>query len=123
LTAPADLRSRILIVEDEMMIALLIEDVLEELGYEMVGPVSKLEAAVKLARDETFDAAILDVNIRGGDTYPVATILRERGIPFVMASGYGGWALPDAFKGQPLLQKPFTAADVKKVIGAMLSEA
>ncbi len=115
-------RGRILVVEDEMMIALLIEDALNGLGYEVVGPASKLEAAIKLARDETFHAAILDVNIRGGDTYPVATILRERGIPFVLASGYGGWALPPALKGHVLLQKPFTASDVETAIGTMLSE-
>ena len=120
--APTHPRVRILIVEDEMMIALLIEDALDELGYAVVGPVSKLDAAITLARDETFSAAILDVNIRGGNTFPVATILRERGIPFVLASGYGAWALPDAFKGHPLLQKPFTASDVEKAIGAMLTE-
>lgn len=116
-------RSRVLIVEDEMMIALLIEDVLGELGYDVVGPAGKLEAAITLARDEMFSAAILDVNIRGGDTFPVATILRERGIPFFLASGYGKWALPDAFQGHPLLQKPFTASDVEKAMDAMLPHA
>jgi len=110
----------ILIVEDETMIAMLIEFAVGDMGYEVVGPASKLEVACKLARDETFRAAILDVNIRGGDTYPVAMILRERGIPFVLATGYGGWAMPDAFKGHPLLQKPFTAAEVAQAIGVML---
>ncbi len=110
---------RILVVEDETMIAVLIEDMLEMLGCEIVGPASKLDAAIQLARDELIDAAILDVTIRGGQVFPVAEILRERGIPFVLASGYGQWALPEAFRGNPRLQKPFTVGEFEGALNAV----
>lgn len=99
---------RILVVEDEMLIALIIEETLQDLGCVVVGPVGRVDAALQLAKDETLDAAILDVSIRGGKVYPVAEQLLARGIPFVLASGYGDWALPDAFQAQPRLTKPFT---------------
>jgi CheY-like chemotaxis protein len=72
---------RVLVVEDELVIAVTIEDVLRALGCEIVGPVATVEKALKLARDETFDVAILDVTIRGGKVYPVAELLLARGIP------------------------------------------
>ena len=95
---------RILAVEDEVMIAVLIEDVLKILGCVVLGPVSKLEAAVRIAKEEQFDAAILDITIRRGQVFPVAEILMERHIPFVFASGYSDWALPETFRGQPRLE-------------------
>ena len=112
---------RILVVEDETIIAAFIEDILISLGCEIVGPASKLETAIRLAREEPCDAAFLDVTIRGGQVFPVAEILRERGIPFVLASGYGEWALPDAFRGNPRLQKPFTSAQLEEALGAICS--
>ena len=81
---------RVLVVEDEMMISMLLEDMLGELGYETVGPASRLESALDMARDADVQAAILDVNLHGRPTWPVAEILRERGIPFMFATGYGG---------------------------------
>jgi len=111
---------RILVVEDETLIAILIEDVLESLGYEVVGPVSKLEIALKLASEQTFSAAILDVTIRGGEVFPVAEVLRDRGIPFVLASGCGAWALPETFKDQALLPKPFNGDELEAAVSAML---
>lgn len=116
-------RGRILVVEDEMLIALLIEDALDELSYDVVGPAGRLENAIKLAREEVFSAAILDVNIRGGDTTAVAEILKQRAIPFVLASGYGDWAMPDVFKGQALLSKPFTVAELRQAITTLLPQA
>lgn len=84
---------------------MLIEDVLETLGCVIVGPVSKLEAAVQIAKGEQFDAAILDITIRGGQVFPVAEVLMERHIPFIFASGYGDWSLPENFRGRPRLVK------------------
>jgi len=110
---------RILVVEDETMIAMLIEDVLQTAGYLIVGPAAKLETALQLARSERLDGAVLDVTIRGGQVYPVADILRERGIPFVLSSGYGDWALPDAFRGQARLQKPFTSVELETAIAGL----
>lgn len=110
---------RVLVVEDEILIAMMIEDALTEFGCEIVGPVSTLEAALKLARNETLDAAFLDVTIRGGEVFPVAEILMKRGIPFVFSSGYGDWALPEAFKGQHRLTKPFTCVELHLMIRSL----
>jgi hypothetical protein len=74
----------------------------------VLGPVGKLDQAVRLASQEALAAAILDVSIRGGYVYPVAELLLARGIPFLLASGYGGWALPEHLRDQPRLAKPFT---------------
>ena len=114
MTAPAGLAGlRVLVVEDDMLIALVIEQTLQDLGCVVFGPVGKLDAAMQMANDEVLDAAILDVNIRGGHIYPVAERLRARGIPFALASGYGDWALPQAFRNQPRLTKPFTARELE----------
>ena len=112
-------RRRVLVVEDETIIAVLIENMLKTLGCEIVGPASKLEDALRLAREESFDAAILDVTIRGGQVFPVAEILRERGIPFMLASGYGEWALPEVFRGNTRLQKPFTAGEFQGTLDSI----
>jgi CheY-like chemotaxis protein len=113
----------VLVVEDELVIAVTIEDVLRALGCEIVGPVATVEKALKLARDEMFDVAILDVTIRGGKVYPVAELLLARGIPFVFASGYGGWALPEALRDQPRLTKPFTVAALEEQIRLLCNAA
>lgn len=110
---------RILVVEDDMMIALLVEEALQGFGCVVIGPVGKLDAALRLASDEVLDAAILDVTIRGGQVFPVAERLISRGIPFAFASGYGDWALPDAFRNQPRLIKPFTVRDLEARVQAL----
>ena len=103
---------RILVVEDEMTIVVLIEDALLELGAEVVGPTAHLDVALRLAREDRIDAAVLDVNIRGGSSYPVADILTKRGIPFVFCSGYGDWALEVRHRERPRLMKPFTSGEL-----------
>jgi two-component SAPR family response regulator len=110
---------RILVVEDEAMIALAIEDTLEELGCEVVGSTGKLETALRLAKEESLDAAILDVSIRDQKVYPVAEQLLARGIPFVLASGYCDWALPNNLRDQPRLTKPFTTEELTKQITSL----
>jgi len=107
---------RILVVEDEILIAVMIEETLRSLGCIVVGPVAKLEAALRLACNETLDGAILDVTIRGGQVYPVTEHLLARGIPFVLASGYGDWALPDTLQDQARLTKPFTTHELENHI-------
>lgn len=104
---------RILVVEDHMLIAVLIEEALQELDCIVVGPVSKMETALHLANSEALDAAVLDVNIRGGHAYEVAERLRTRGVPFLLTSVYADWALPAAFRGRQRLNKPFTREDIK----------
>ncbi|WFU82093.1 response regulator [Bradyrhizobium sp. CIAT3101] len=98
---------RILIVEDEMMIAMMIEDFLADLGWDVVGVASTLDRALAMARDAAIDAALLDVNLNGQDTYPAADILSERQIPFVFATGYGAQGIADRFRHVPALTKPY----------------
>jgi DNA-binding response OmpR family regulator len=114
---------RVLVVEDEALIAILIEDVVQDSGGAIVGPVATLEKALKLAEEEDFDAAILDVTIRGGKVFAVAKLLQERGIPFVFASGYGDWALPKELRDKPRLTKPFTVGELEEQVRFLYSEA
>lgn len=114
---------RVLVVEDETLIAVAVEKVLQGLGCVVVGPVGKLDAALQLARAAALDAAVLDVAIRGGRTYAVADLLLVRGVPFVLASGYGGWALPESLQGRPRLTKPFTAQALEEQIRALVAGA
>jgi DNA-binding response OmpR family regulator len=98
---------RILIVEDEMLVAMLIEDAVTDLGHEVVGPAMRLETALEAAEKEAFDFAILDINLAGKTSFPVADCLVERGIPFMFASGYGAAGLSDRYRDAPVMQKPF----------------
>lgn len=107
---------RILVVEDEMLIALEIEDALRDLGCAIVGPAARLDEALQLAAEEAIEAAILDITIRGGHVYPVAARLAARGIPFLLASGYGNWALPADLQDRPRLTKPFLREDLQSQI-------
>jgi DNA-binding response OmpR family regulator len=104
---------RILVVEDETVLATLIEDALESLGCIIVGPAARLDVALQLATDEVLDAAVLDVTIRGGKVYPVAERLLARKIPFVLASGYGEWAIPHFLRDAPLLTTPFSPDELE----------
>src|SRR5579885_1586560 len=106
---------RVLVVEDEMMIAMLVEDMLAELGCAVVGPAHGLDAALDLARNELgIDAALLDVNLAGQPVFAVADALREKGIPAVFSTGYGEAGLRDVDRGAPVLQKPFRAGDLAR---------
>lgn len=104
---------RVLVVEDEMTIALMIEEMLQDLGALIVGPESRLDAALRLAAEASLDAAILDVNIRGGNSYPIADILADRGIPFVFCSGYNDWALEERHRDRPRLMKPYSLKELE----------
>jgi CheY-like chemotaxis protein len=106
---------RVLVVEDENLLALLVEDMLAELGHEVVGPVACLSTALEMAQRHDVDIAILDLNINGRDTYPVAAALAARGIPFVFATGYSRERLREPYRNVPMLQKPFQQDDLQKV--------
>lgn len=97
---------RVLIVEDEAMLASLLEDYLTDLGCEVIGPALHMKDAIQLAREAAIDGATLDVNIVGEKVYPVADILTERGIPFVFITGYGAAGLRECDRGLPVVQKP-----------------
>lgn len=103
-----DRKHRILIVEDEAMISMLIEDMVVDFGCEVVGPAARLDHALTLALQEDFDLAVLDINVDGTVIYPVADVLRFRGIPFIFATGYDFRTLPQRFQGSPTLSKPFS---------------
>src|ERR1041384_7652891 len=94
---------RILVVEDEVLLAMNIEDMLLESGYEVAGIASRLTPALALAREGLFDAAMLDVNLAGEPSFPVADLLAERGIPFLFATGYGLQGLDERYHGRPVL--------------------
>src|SRR4051794_27687402 len=100
-------RARVLLVEDEALIAMLLEDMLTDLDCDIVATAAELGEAVALARTEAIDIAIIDINLRGVAAYPVAQALRERGIPFAFVTGYGAAGSDPAHQDIPVLQKPF----------------
>lgn len=111
---------RVLLVEDENLVAILLEDMLAELGHSVVGPVARLKKALEMAQREAIDLAILDVNINGEQTYPVAEALAVRSIPFVFSTGYGERGLPPQYRGHPTLQKPFQQHDLETLFAEVL---
>jgi CheY-like chemotaxis protein len=111
---------RVLVVEDEALIAMLVEDMIHDSGGEMVGPAAKLTDAVDLARNAQADVALLDLSLRGVLAYPVADVLRQRGVPIVFTSGYGSAALIQRFQDCPILDKPFDQHSLERAIGTAL---
>ena len=113
---------RVLVVEDEMMIAIMLEDMLTLLGHKVAGVAPNLGLALAMAASEQFDLAVLDVNLGGGDrSFPVAQVLRERGVPFLFATGYGALGLEAPFQDTMTLQKPFQISDLEAAIKAVLA--
>ena len=107
---------RVLVVEDEALVAMLLETILEDMGCMAVGPAATVDEGLRMASNEAVDAALLDVNVAGRQVFPVAQALKDRGVPFVFSTGYGEGGLPDEWRGQPTLQKPFTEAAVRDAL-------
>ncbi|PZU61890.1 MAG: response regulator [Brevundimonas sp.] len=108
---------RVLIVEDESLVAMLLETILEDMGCTPVGPAANIDEGVAIVRDEAdLDAALLDVNVAGRQVFPVAEALKARGVPFVFSTGYGEGGLPDEWRGNPTIQKPFTETAVRDAL-------
>ena len=99
---------RVLIVEDEMMVAMLVEDMLVDEGFDVVGPAYRLSDGLRLAELEAIDIAVLDVNLNGVRSFPIAAVLTDRGIPFVFATGYGTTGVEMEYPHVPVVSKPFT---------------
>ena len=114
---------RVLVVEDESLVAMLLETILEDMGCIPVGPASTVDEGLRMAADEAVDAALLDVNVAGRQVFPVAQLLKDRGVPFIFSTGYGEGGLPDEWRGQPTLQKPFTEAAVREALMAAMGLA
>lgn len=111
---------RALIVEDEFLVAMELEDLLTGMGYQVVGSVARMPEALELARDAEIDFAVLDINVGGSQSFPVADILRKRGIPFVFATGYGVAGLIDGYRHETTLRKPYASRDLARAIAAIL---
>ncbi|TGT91401.1 response regulator [Mesorhizobium sp. M8A.F.Ca.ET.161.01.1.1] len=107
---------RVLILEDEPLVAMLLEDLLVEMGHEVIGSVAWIGKAMELAGQVDIDFAILDINLGGAKSFPVAEILRRRGIPFVFATGYGSQGLEGEFENELTLQKPYEPHELKRAI-------
>jgi CheY-like chemotaxis protein len=114
---------RVLIVEDELMIRMLLEGMLTDLGHSVAAEAGGLDEAISLAKQAEFDLAVLDVNLNGTPVTPVVEILVERGVPFIFASGYGQRGLPEAYRTAPILQKPFQADALEEAIQAVANAA
>jgi CheY-like chemotaxis protein len=109
---------RVLVVEDELMIRMLLQDMLADLGHTLAGQAGRIEEALALAKEAVFDVAILDVNLNGQPISPVVEILIDRGLPFVFATGYGQRGVPEAYRNAPTLQKPFQEDALAEAIEA-----
>lgn len=107
---------RVLVVEDEFAVLLLLEDMLSELGCEVAGTASRLREAIRMANESSFDAAVLDVNINGEPINPVAEILAARGVPMVFSTGYGRDGMDPRWRSRPVLQKPYRVEELAAAI-------
>ena len=110
----------ILIVEDEPLIAMMLEDFILSLGHGVRGPCDSVAQALEAVDGEPFDMAILDVNLKGESVWPVASALTQRGIPFVLASGGHVDPPPSEFANAPMIEKPYTIDRVSPAIESAL---
>lgn len=107
---------QVLIVEDDVLLAMHLEDLLTALGHEVAGQATRIDMAMELARESDIDFAVLDINLAGTKSFPVADILRQRGIPFAFATGYGAEGLMDGYRDCLALRKPYSQEDLKRII-------
>jgi CheY-like chemotaxis protein len=111
--------ARVLVVEDDALIADLIQAYLEELGHAVVGPANTLAEAIAMIEREPVDCAILDVSLGREESFPAADALAQRNVPFAFATGYGQSAVPDRFMAKPVLRKPFLFDDIKDLSSSL----
>jgi DNA-binding response OmpR family regulator len=111
---------RVLVVEDEYLVAILIEEILESAGCIVRGPIPRVPAALDAVDHEDYDAAVLDVNLAGERINPVADALSHRKVPFLFVTGYGANALPSEYAQRPYVCKPFRMADLLGALSTLL---
>jgi CheY-like chemotaxis protein len=114
---------RILIVEDSPVVAPFTADLLRELGYEVVGPAPNMAVARELTENEDFDAAVMDVHIRGERVFPLCELLEAKGVPFLLTSGYADWQTPEKWQDRPRLQKPYTIDQMQHALAELVGES
>jgi CheY-like chemotaxis protein len=112
---------RVLLVEDEMMVAWLLEDMLAELGCAVVGPAASVNQALAMIDAEAIDVAVLDVNLNGQMSYPIADALAARGVPFLFSTGYNKDRLLDGYRNFLVLQKPFHRSELGDTLAKLLT--
>jgi CheY-like chemotaxis protein len=105
-------KPRVLVIEDDIFIAMDVEHMVAECGCAPVGPVSNVEAGITTVRENDLDGAVLDVNLGDERVWPVADLLKERGVPFILATGYSTAEVPDRFANYPILHKPLNERDL-----------
>ncbi len=107
---------RVLVVEDEALISMLIEDMLADIGCKCIDVAPSVEIAMEVLTKAEPNFAMLDINLNGKRSFPIADILKSREIPFVFLSGYGSRGLDDCYAGAKVLQKPFLLGDLESMI-------
>ena len=112
---------RVLLVEDEAILAMSAEDMLVHLGCVVLGPALSIPNALSLASTESMDAALLDINMGPGDSFSVANTLIKRGVPFCFSTGYGRAGVPKSFGDIPVLPKPYTEASLSSILRTLFS--
>ena len=110
--------AKVLVLEDETLVSMMVEDMLLDLGCEVVGPFAKLDQALAFidSADGQIDAALLDVNLGGVRSFPMAEALAGKGVPFVFTTGYDESGLPDVWRGRPTLRKPFMMGEMAEAL-------
>jgi CheY-like chemotaxis protein len=111
---------RILLIEDSPVVGPFTADLLGELRCEVVGPAPNMAAARELIEEGGYDAALVDIHIRGERVFPLCDVLEAKGVPFVLTSGYADWQMPDKWDGRPRLQKPYTLDQVREALSGVL---
>ena len=116
---------RVLVLEDEALVAMLLEEMLADCGCETIGPFAALSEAEAFVagQPDGADAAIIDVNVAGQPSYPLAARLAAGGIPFAFSTGYDPGGIPAEWRGRPALSKPFMLPDLERVLGLLRSNA
>ena len=115
-------RYRILVAEDSFLLVTLLQDVFDDLGWEMVGPATRLADALQLAQHGTFDAALLDINLDGTMSWEAAILIKERGIPFAFGTGYDvNVSLPDALTGIRVVAKPYQLKELQRTMQEIIT--
>jgi CheY-like chemotaxis protein len=112
---------RVLVVEDEMIVAWLLEDMLTELGCTVIGPAASVDRALAMIEAEAIEVALLDVNLNGELSYPVADALIAQGVPFVFSTGYDKDRLRDGYRTFPVLQKPYHQSELNGALAKLLT--